>query len=191
MFLRLPLNLKERSSMQKIIQVCDYISNAGGMLSGIMMIVGVLLVLIEIILRTMFNMTLYIAEEYSGYLMAAMTFLGLAYTLKEKGHIRMVFLHTVLTGRARILLDIYAYAIGLVFCLLLTLTTFEFFWDSVISNSRSMQISETYLAIPQFFLPLGSCLMALQFAAEILRSVLHLRLGTMDEAQAESNALGR
>lgn len=177
--------------MKKIIQACDFLSDAGGMIAGIMMIVGMLLVLIEIILRTLFSMTLYITEEYSGYLMAAMTFLGLAYTLKEKGHIRMVFLHTVFKGKSRIILDIYAYAVGLIFCCLLTFSTFEFFWDSVVNNSRSMQISETYLAIPQFFLPLGSFLMMIQFAAEMFRSILHLRLGILDEVQTESNALGR
>ena len=85
-----------------------------------------------------------------------LTFLALGYTLKEKGHIRMTFLHTVLRGKKRLLLEALCLLTGLVFTLLMTWTTSLFFWDSVVFGSRSMQISETYLAIPQFFLPLGS-----------------------------------
>jgi TRAP-type C4-dicarboxylate transport system permease small subunit len=177
--------------MEKFIRLCDRISQAGGVLSGIMMIIGLLLVVAEIIVRTTFSKTLYITEEYCGYLMAAMTFLALAYTLKEKGHIRMVFLHSMVKGKARVILDIYAFVIGMVLCGVLTMTTADFFWDSLISNSRSMQISETYLAIPQFFLPLGSFVLTLQFVAEICRSVLRLRSGRWDEGETESSALGR
>jgi len=177
--------------MEKFIHLCDRLSQAGGVLSGVMMIFGILLVLAEIIARTFFSKTLYITEEYTGYLMCALTFLALAYTLKDKGHIRMVFLHTLLKGKPRVVLDIYAFAVGLLFCSVLTVTTSLFFWDSVVNNSRSMQISETYLAIPQFFMPLGALILTLQFAAEMGRSILRLRSGRLDDGETESSALGR
>lgn len=176
--------------MEKIISWCDRISQAGGVMSGILMVFSVGLVLAEIIVRTIFNTTLFITEEYSGYLMAAMTFLALAFTLKDKSHIRMVFLHTVLKGKARVALDIYAFAVGFIFCAVLTWTTSLFFWDSLVNNSRSMQISETYLAIPQFFMPLGTLLMTIQFFAEMCRSIIRLRSGET-ESETESSALGR
>ena len=50
-----------------------------------------------------------------------------------------------------------------------------FFWDSVATRSQSIQISATYLAIPQFFMPLGAGMLSLQFLAELLRSILILR----------------
>ena len=177
--------------MEKTLRALERVSKAGGALSGFMMIASVLLVLTEIVVRTGFGKTLYIAEEYSGYLMAGMTFIALAYTLKDKSHIRMVFLHSVLKGRARILLDVYAYSIGFVFCSILTWTTFLFFWDSILTNSRSMQISETPLAIPQVFLPLGSLLLALQFAAELAKSILRLAAGRTEDGKIESETLGR
>ncbi|MBZ4686629.1 MAG: TRAP-type transport system small permease protein [Clostridia bacterium] len=177
--------------MEKIIRLFDRISKVFGSIAGVMMLIGVTLVLTEIVVRALFDKTLYITEEYTGYLMVAITFLGLAYTLKEKGHIRMVFLHKVLKGKARILLDIYAFIIGLAVFTLITITTFNFFWDSVVSQTRSMQISETYLAIPQSVMPLGSFIVTLQFAAELLRSILKLRAGDVEEEEVESGALGR
>lgn len=177
--------------MEKLVRLCDRLSHACGKVAGVMMLAGMALVIIEIVIRTLFSMTLYITEEYTGYLMLAITFLSLSYTLKEKGHIRMVFLHTVLKGKARIALDIFAYAAGLAFFSVITISTAGFFWDSVATQSRSMQISETYLAIPQFFMPLGALVMALQFAAELGRSVLHIRSADGGEREVESGALGR
>jgi len=89
-------------------------------------------------------------------------------------------------------LEIYALVVGLIFFIIVTYTTTNFFWDSVVSKTRSMQISSTYIAIPQFFMPLGSFLMTLQFLTEIMRSVLKLRSGEIDtEDEEEQQALGR
>ncbi len=177
--------------MEKFARLCEGISRASGVIAGIMMLAGLSLVMIEILIRTLFSMTLYITEEFTGYLMVGITFLALAYTLNEKGHIRMVFLHTVLKGRARALLDIYAYAAGLAFSSVITFTTACFFWDSVVLQSRSMQISGTYLAIPQFFMPLGAFVMTLQFAAHLGRSIVRLRTAAGEDRGIESSALGR
>ena len=54
-----------------------------------------------------------------------------------------------------------------------------------------MQISQTYLAIPQFFMPFGTFVMMLQFAAEFMRTLMLLRAGRVDEVEAESSMLGR
>ena len=177
--------------MEKFVRLCDRLSQICGIIAGIAMLVSLALILIEIVIRSLFSATLYITEEYTGYLMVLVTFLALAYTLKERGHIRLVFLHTVLKGKAKIALDIYAFAVGLVLCAIITVTTTNFFWDSVVSHSRSMQISETYLAIPQFFMPFGSMVLTLQFAAELGRSILKLRSGSEEEHEIESSALGR
>lgn len=177
--------------MQKFISFCDRLSLWGGVISGVLMLLGILLIVAEIVVRTAFSKTLYITEEYTGYLVAAITFTALAYTLRDKGHIRMVFLHTVLKGKSRLLLDFYAFCVGFVFSAVLTATTGAFVWDSILTNSRSMQISETYLAIPQAVMPLGALILTLQFAAEACRTLTLLRSGRIDQAEAESSALGR
>lgn len=176
--------------MEKFVRLCSGLSQACGVLAAIMLIIGLVLIIIEIVIRKLFSATLYITEEYTGYIMLAITFLGLSYTLKERGHIRMVFLHSLLKGKARIALDIFAFSAGLAICALITMTTAIFFWDSVVLKSQSMQISGTYLAIPQFLMPLGSLMMALQFAAELGRSILRIRSGRPEEPEVESSALG-
>lgn len=177
--------------MESFVRFCDRLSTACGVASGVLMVLSTVLVLMEIVVRTGFSKTLYITEEYSGYFMAAMTFLALAYTLKDKSHIRMTFLHTIAKGKVKVMVDIFAFCVGFIFCAVLTYTTADFFWDSMATNSRSMQISQTYLAIPQFFMPFGTLVMTLQFAAEAVRSILLLRSGHIENVEAESNLLGR
>ncbi len=156
--------------MKRLIAFSDKLSNFGGNLSGIMMVIGLILVVSEILVRGLFSKTLYITEEYTGYLMAGLTYVALGYTLKEKGHIRMTFLLTYLPERKRLVLEMVCFAIGFSFSIGLTYVTFMFFLDSLMSGSRSMQVSGTPLAIPQFFLPFGASIMTLQFLAEFLKT---------------------
>ena len=164
--------------MKRLINFIDRLSGIGGWSAGILMTISLLLALSEISIRTFFGGTLYIADEYSGYLMAALTLCGLAYTLRERGHIRMMFLVHVLKGKKKTIYNMICLAVGFIFCIGMACFTGEFFWDSVVSESQSMQLSETYLAIPQVFLPLGSILLALQFLAEFLKGIAVLRKDT-------------
>jgi TRAP-type C4-dicarboxylate transport system permease small subunit len=176
---------------KKLIVIIDKISNFGGVLSGIMICSGLVIIIAEIITRTIFNSTLYVAEEYSGYLMCGLTFVALAITLREKGHIRMTFLHNILKDtRHKLIIDMVCYVIGFVFFISVTYFTGMFFWDSVVNSSRSMQISETYLAIPQFFMPFGSLLLSLQFVAEFFKDYIALKTSKFKVVE-EDRSLGR
>ena len=178
--------------MKKLIHLIDNLSGIGGWLAGIFMAVGLVISVAEIVYRSFLDKTLYITDEYTGYLMAMLTFMGLAYTLRERGHIRMMFLPHILKGRAHVMFNMVCYLVGFLFCAALTLYTWEFFWDSVVSESQSMQVSETYLAIPQCFLPVGSLLMTLQFAAEFLKGLAVLRGDTQGlRILEEADDLGR
>lgn len=178
--------------MALITRVIDRISTIFGVIAGFTMIIGVIMVLTEVVLRSAFNSTIYITQEYTGYFMVAITLFGLAYTLKEKGHIRLTFLQKLIkSGKGRTILDIFTFLAGLIIFAIITYATFDFFLNTYNSGSRSMQISKTYLAIPQFVLPLGSFIMSLQFVSEILKSIIKLQTGEYDELDDGSDALGR
>ncbi len=178
--------------MKRIINAIDFLSGIGGWFAGILIAFAFGLALAEIATRSFFGGTLYIADEYSGYLMAVLTLSGLAYTLRERGHIRMMFLVHVLKGRKKTIYNMICLAVGFLFCIACTWFTADFFWDSVVNKSQSMQLSETYLAIPQVFLPLGAILLALQFLAEFLKGVEVLRNDTEGlSIHEEADELGR
>jgi len=178
--------------MKRLVKWADTLSGFFGALAGVMLCSGLALIVAEIVVRSAFHRTLFVTEEYAGYLMCGLTFCALGYTLRERGHIRMTFLLRVVKGRWRVYLDILCFGIGLLFCAALTYYTGAFFWDSVVNESQSMQISETYLAVPQFFMPLGAFFMTVQFGGEILRAVAMLR-GDTDgmKLYEEVDGLGR
>ncbi len=163
-----------RRLFKKIINGIDFLSGLGGLLTGLMMCAGAGLIVTEIFYRGVLNRTIYVAEEYAGYLMAMLTFCALGYTLRERGHIRMTILHKLITGRARVYLDMACIAVGFAFCLVLTYFTAIFFWDAYETGQRSMQVSRTYLFYPKFFLPLGASILTLQFFGEFLKNVFVL-----------------
>jgi TRAP-type C4-dicarboxylate transport system permease small subunit len=82
----------------------------------------------------------------------------------------MTFLRSVLSSRGKVILDMICFAVGFSVLHWVDVYNIQFFLDSVSSGSRSMQVSETPLAIPQVFLPLGAVIMLLQFLAESLKS---------------------
>lgn len=163
--------------MRGFISFVNRLSDLGGYISGVMMVIGLSLVVIEILIRGLFVKTLYITEEYTGYLMAGLTYFALGYTLKEDGHIRMTFLLQSLSPRKRIIFEVVCFTLGFLFSIVFTYLTFGLFWDSVLSRTKAMSISETPLAIPQFLIPLGSLIMTLQFASELAKRILTLIRG--------------
>lgn len=69
-------------------RIKDKLYLCSGLLSGFFIVVITLLLLAQIIGR-FFNFIVPSAEDFAGFALAASTFLGLAYTFREGGHIRV------------------------------------------------------------------------------------------------------
>lgn len=184
--------------MERFVRLVTRINKFFAGIAGILMILSVVLIITEVFVRTALNSTIYITSEYTAYFLVAMTFLGFAYTLKEKGHIRMSFLYKVLKGeKAHIFLDLYTCFVGLVSFSFILVACFHFFMDSLLSGTQSMNITKTYLMIPQSILPLGSLLMVLQFLSEIIEGIQKLKSGSIQQFEGQKSkideleALGR
>lgn len=166
--------------MEKIINVFEKITDTFAKLAGILMISGMLLVLSEVLMRTLLKKTLYVAEEYSAFFMLGISFLGFAYGFKEKSHVRMEFIHNIFNDKKRRYLDVICYTVVLILFVLITYYSFDFFMDALISKQRSMQVSKTLLAIPKSIMPIGSLAVVFQSIAEILKTILKIKSGNYE-----------
>ena len=63
-----------------------------GHLQGWIIFFLMVMVLVEVLTRYVLQSPLSIADEMGGYLLVSITFVGLAYTWKEKGHVRVELL---------------------------------------------------------------------------------------------------
>lgn len=153
--------------MRILIKYINKVTNLCLYIASIMLCLTVGIIITEIILRKFFNSTLYITNEYCGYLLCGMATMGMAFTLRERGHIRMTALYDSLSDRNKLIVDKIIDFIGLIFFAYLTFFTAKLFWESAIGGVRALSISETYIAIPQFFMPLGFLIMTFQFLEQI------------------------
>jgi len=157
--------------MKKFILIVDTISTVLGKVTAFFVSAICILIFMEIILRTFFNITLYITSEYAGYTMSIITFLGLAYTSYNNGHIRVTILYEKFSEKKKIVCDCINYLIGFLLCIYILWSTSSLFYSSLIKQTRSIQVFATYLAIPQFFLPFGVLVMILQYMCKFIKSI--------------------
>jgi TRAP-type C4-dicarboxylate transport system permease small subunit len=150
----------------------DWVS---GWLMAWSIFVLMILVLVEVVTRYLLNQPLSIAEEYGGYLLVAMTMIGLAYTWKEKGHINVDLLFNRLPANLRRRLRLFTLAIALALTALLVAASGALVSQSFLFGTRSGSWLRTPLAWPQMILVLGSALLLLQLIVEFLRQLRALR----------------
>lgn len=155
--------------MKKCIAVVAGMNNVLGWFSGLCIASASFLILAEVVSRIFFERSLQVTDEYTGYLMAVSSFLGLGYVQKTKGHIRMDLID-LLREKFPALIKacrIFAYTLAIVFAGYLTCVGWRLFYQSYIFGSKSMQISETPLVIPQVFIPLGAAALLLQYVCDL------------------------
>lgn len=139
----------------------EYFYLCSGYGAGICIILIMLIILAQIVGR-MLGFIVPSAEDFSGYCLAAATFLGLAYTFRTGGHIRVTLLIHRLPEKAARLAE------ALVLLLALGLTSFMSFysihliWESYVFNDVSYGYIPIPLWIPQ--IPLGVGCVALNIA---------------------------
>ncbi|MGD8563333.1 MAG: TRAP transporter small permease subunit, partial [Desulfarculaceae bacterium] len=91
----------EKAGMSVFIRTIDWICRIGGYLAAMCILLMTLLILVETSIRMAAGSSIFIAEEYSAYLMANFVMLGLAFTLREGGHIKVSLLLSKLGLKAK------------------------------------------------------------------------------------------
>ena len=94
--------------------------------------------------------------EYSGYSMAASSFLALAYTFGEKGHIRITLFLEKSKEKIRILLELWCLFVASFFSGFLSYYFVKMLIISINFGERSEGADEIYIWIPQVAVALGS-----------------------------------
>ena len=155
--------------MKRFIILVERLSTGGAFLSAFFMVLIVILIAAEILLRSVFNISTLISDEYSAYFFVGVVMLGLAYTFKEDGHIKITLLTSVLGRRGQAVLDVLATTVAL------ALTSFALYYagamvyDSWQLGMRADSISETPIYLSQMVIPVGLLMFDLQLAARLLK----------------------
>ena len=93
--------------------------------------------------------------EISGFLLVGASFLGLAYTFVNGGHIRVTLLLGNLPARVRVFVELWSLSVALVLCVYLAWYVYWLIADSISFGESSYGLVEIPLWIPQSAMFLG------------------------------------
>ena len=105
----------------------------------------------------------------SGYMVVAIVFLGLAYTMKAEGHVRADIFLSHVPPKVRAVLETIATLIALGFAGLLLAGCWRLVAEFYTQGSLSFRYLQTPLWIPGSLLVIGAALLGLQLVAQLLK----------------------
>jgi C4-dicarboxylate transporter, DctQ subunit len=121
-----------------------------------------------VLMRGFFNAPTEWSIEISVYLIMASGFLGLAPALAGNNHISVDLITSKLSPKRNKVLHTFTSVIGLIFCLILTISSADMVLVSYEINSLSTSTLRIPLFIPQAAIPVGSALIVLEFLRQLL-----------------------
>ena len=146
----------------------DLLGRACLLLGCVALVVMIGVVALDIFTRAVFNFSFTIAEEISGYMLVAFTFLSLAVVQINDSFHRVEFLIGLLPPRGRLFLRLAFDLVTLGFVVLLILQFSGFIYASYKSGARAPTYLSTPIWIPQSVMLLGS----LTFLIAVVRSII-------------------
>ena len=111
--------------------------------------------------------------EYSGYSMAASSFLALAYTFGEKGHIRITLFLEKSKEKIRKLLELWCLFVASFFSGFLSYYFIKMLIISIQFGERSEGADEIYIWIPQLSVAIGSTIFFVCVLHNFILSILN------------------
>ena len=157
--------------LEKIAKIIDRISVASGHLCAYLVGILIFLVLFEVVTRYLFSWTPLIADEFSRYMVIAISFLGMAYAWREGAHVRVEALVSRLPVRERTWIRLATIIIGFVFVIALMYGSTEFYERSIEQNRRSDSWMRIRMIYPEMLIVIGFFLLALQMLTSIFKII--------------------
>lgn len=150
-------------------RIVSGLSALAGALAALILVYILFHIGYEIVLRTVFDSSTFVLDEFVGYAIAAMTFLSLGHALERGALIRVDLVIAGVRGRVRRWIELFCIAAsaGMVgFCLAYVYRDAHRDWSR---GSTSSSIAEVPLWIPKGLIVVGLALLLLQLIAYFLR----------------------
>lgn len=142
---------------------------------GFVFVLMMILICVEVVGRKLFSFSTLISDEYCGYGLAVVSFLGLAGTMQAKAHINVDFLYVRFSPRTKAYADLFASVMAAAYAGTLTWVLIGreiYLFDT---NTTSIFYSKTLLYIPHVALPLGGLVLFLCLSAQTISDVRNIR----------------
>jgi len=168
--------------MHRIAAFIEKLAFLGGYLSGWLVPSMMLLVVADVFMRYVMRRPLMVADEFSAYMLVALSYLGLAYTWREGGHVRIEILARRLSPRVNGCVRL----VGLILVFAFMLELDRAAWKMIVYARQMNLRSSTFFMFPLFWPQLtvfiGFVMLTLLVAVDVFRTWATLRSGPKAEA---------
>ncbi|MEP3295507.1 MAG: TRAP transporter small permease [Pseudoruegeria sp.] len=155
--------------MRLVLRLIDAVSYLSLICAGLILVYAVGHILLETVMRSLFDTSTHVLDEFIGFAILSITFLSLSWTLRDGSMIRVNLLTDRLPAETRMWLDagvaFCATGLGAFFC--------TFLWRNLVKNWKrgavSESVAEVPLWIPDLIVFIGASLLVMQLAAQALR----------------------
>ncbi len=158
--------------MRSYIALASMLSRIGGVIAIALLAASVLVVCHMIVLRYVLNASTIWQTEFVTYGLTAATFLASPYVLMLRGHVSVDLLQEHASQRWRLVLQILAAALSMVFVALLAYSAWVYFHEALSGGWTTETVWALPLWIPLLPFPVGMGLLLLQYLAEVMRLLL-------------------
>ena len=168
------------SALLHLSEVIDWISERVGWICDYLILIVCFISAGNATMRYAFNYSTNGFLEIQWYMFGAIVLLGASYTLKRNEHVRVDVVYSMISDRARLIID----AVGMVLFLLpvtifMIFLSFPFFLRSFQSGEVSMNAGGLILWPAKILIPVGFILLTLQAISELIKRIAALR-GTIE-----------
>lgn len=171
--------------MKQVSTFIEKIANFFGHLSGWLVPLMMTLVAVEVFMRYVLHDPAMVADEFSAYMLVALSYLGLAYTWRQGGHVRITLLVSRLPPKVASWIRLMVLIMIFVFMVGITHAGYEMIIYALQIDLRS----DTWLTFPLFWPQLtvfiGFLLLTLTLPVEIAQVIVKIRAGENVERQSK------
>ena len=166
--------MTQHATLGRFARAVARVADWGGYVAGLAVVLILVLVCAEVLMRGIAGRSIMIADEVGGYLNVAAVYLGLAYTLKEGGFIRVELLYNRLEGRIRRMADWFILLASFAFVIVAFGVMVRHVVHTYADEIRSTDFTQAPLYLPQLPILAGLFLLGLQFLAYALNRARNL-----------------
>ena len=163
--------------MERLNQILDKIADICGHIGAALVPIMVVLVAVEVFMRYVLKNPPMVADEFSAYMLVALSYLGLAYTWKRGGHVRITLLVSRLPVKLAGWLRLVLLIIIMIFMIVLTYLSFGMVVYAHEINLRSDTWLTFPLIWPQLTVFIGFLMLTLILPADIVKVYRKIRAG--------------
>jgi C4-dicarboxylate transporter DctQ subunit len=157
--------------------------------AGITLGFAALLVFLQVILRYFFGYSPSYFSELIRYSIVWSVFIGGSYALRQNKHLAIDILLLRMSERTRQFVQIFASAVGAVFCLYLAYMGWLVVLDTMHLGERSSSALGVPMYIPRLAVPVGAFLLFIRFVEKIVDSVAQIsQMAKTDYTQRKADA---